>query len=61
MEREHIINNLWSIAKPEPERCKGCGHENACAMRGCAIIRAAIREIEELSLHNKVLQQKNEV
>ena len=49
MEREHIINNLWSIAKPEPERCKGCGHENACAMRGCAIIRAAIREIEELS------------
>lgn len=59
MERENIINNLWSIAKPDPDRCKGCKHENACAMRGCAIIRAAIQEIEELSSHNKVLQQKN--
>ena len=59
MERENIINNLWSIAKPDPDRCKSCKHENACAMRGCAIIRAAIQEIEELSSHNKVLQQKN--
>ena len=61
MEREHIIDSLWSIAKPEPERCKGCGHENACAMRGCAIIRAPLWENPQPTSQNKGLQQKNEV
>jgi len=26
--------------------CMGCGHENSCSTRGCAILRAAIEEIE---------------
>lgn len=27
--------------------CLGCGHENSCSTRGCAVIRAAIEVLEE--------------
>ena len=26
--------------------CMGCGHENSCSTRGCAILRAAIEKLE---------------
>lgn len=28
--------------------CLGCGHEHNCGTQGCAIIRAAIEEIEAI-------------
>ena len=27
--------------------CLGCGHEHNCATQGCALIRAAVKELEE--------------
>ena len=27
--------------------CLGCGHENSCSTRGCAVIRAAIEVLEQ--------------
>ncbi|MCI9433607.1 MAG: hypothetical protein HFF70_14655 [Oscillospiraceae bacterium] len=54
MERNDIINGLWELAKPDPEKCKSCGHENSCDIRGCAIIRAAVMEIEKLTSLEKV-------
>ena len=29
--------------------CLGCGHEHNCSIHGCAIIRAAIEELEKVS------------
>ncbi len=57
MEQNDIINKLWKIAKPNPEKCNGCGCENSCTTRGCAIIRAAVREIETQSAQIKVLTE----
>lgn len=54
MERNDIINGLWRIAKPDPQKCNGCGYENSCSMRGCAIIRAAVLEIENLTTLERV-------
>jgi hypothetical protein len=28
--------------------CLGCGHEHDCSIHGCAILRDAIKRIEEL-------------
>ena len=54
--QEELINALWKIAKPNPEKCQGCGYENSCSPRGCAIIRAAILKIETQSALIKVLK-----
>ena len=62
MKQEEIINALWRIAKPSSKKCDGCGCENSCSTRGCAIVRAAVREIDNLTAQNKVLKEivKNE-
>lgn len=39
---EHLKVQTGSLA------CLGCGHEHNCSTKGCAIIRAAIKELEEL-------------
>ena len=35
--------------------CLGCGHENSCSTRGCAILRKAAAELELL---NAVMDEK---
>ena len=54
MSREELLQALRRMA-PETGSlaCLGCGHEHGCSTRGCAIIRAAVDEIEELARHNE--------
>ena len=49
MEREHLIAALRRLA-PETGSlcCLGCGYEHNCSTHGCAVIRAAMEEIETL-------------
>ena len=61
MNRDDLINGLWRIAKPDPNKCDGYAYENNCSMRGCAIIRAAVLEIEILSASNNVLKESRKV
>ena len=28
MERNAMMDELWRIAQPGPEKCEGCGHDN---------------------------------
>ncbi len=50
MKREELIAALRDMA-PETGslHCLGCGHEHNCSIHGCAIIRAAVEEIERLT------------
>lgn len=54
MSRDELLQALRRMA-PETGSlaCLGCGHEHGCSTRGCAIIRAAVDEIEELARHNE--------
>lgn len=49
MDREKLIAALRRLA-PETGSlcCLGCGYEHNCSTHGCAVIRAAVVEIEAL-------------
>lgn len=53
-----IIKELNRI-KIDKHKCLGCGYENSCATKGCAIINQAINVIE--TTLNKVKRLKNTV
>ena len=46
MEHSELIHALKRISVPDNHQCFGCGYENGCQIHGCAIIKAAIAEIE---------------
>ena len=52
MNRDELLQALRHLA-PETGSlaCLGCGHEHKCSTHGCAVIRAAAREIETLTSH----------
>lgn len=54
MSRDELLQALRRMATETGSlACLGCGHEHGCSTHGCAIIRAAIEEIEELARHNE--------
>lgn len=38
--------------------CLGCGHENSCSIRGCAIIHTAIEEMSRLQDRNLKIEEQ---
>ena len=47
MEMEEILKELHRLkVETGSPACLGCGHENSCSTRGCAVIRAAIEVLE---------------
>lgn len=38
--------------------CLGCGHENSCSTKGCAVIREAIEMLEQLQDHEPVTSEE---
>lgn len=57
MERDKLLRALRSTAI-DNHRCFGCGYEDKCSTRGCAINRAAAELIEALAAENEELRQK---
>ena len=59
MEREELLKALRGMM-PETGSlvCLGCGHEHNCSLHGCAIIRAAMKEILQLAAENEAMQAK---
>ena len=57
MDREELITALHRMS-PETGSfcCLGCGYEHGCSTHGCAVINAAIAEIELLPAENRVLR-----
>lgn len=48
MEQKELVSALQKIkVQTGSMACLGCDYENSCGIKGCAIIRAAIEEIEE--------------
>ena len=48
MKNDEIIRALKSLkAQTGSLVCLGCGHEHNCGVHGCAVLRAAIRVLEE--------------
>lgn len=44
---EEILKALRSLkVETGSLACLGCGHENSCSIKGCAVIRAAIEALE---------------
>lgn len=49
MKTEELIRELQKLKMQTGSlACLGCGHEHGCSVHGCAIIRAAAKEIEIL-------------
>ena len=47
MNQEEILKALHRLkAETGSLACLGCGHENSCSTRGCAVIRAVIEILE---------------
>lgn len=48
MERPELIAALRRMqAETGSLVCMGCGYEDGCSVKGCALIRAAVEELEE--------------
>lgn len=48
MKSEEIIKALNRLKVESGSLvCLGCGHEHNCGVHGCAVLRAAIRVLEE--------------
>lgn len=52
MNRTDFLRALRRLAKPDRSHCLDCGHEYRCSVHGCAVIWAAVREIQILALKN---------
>lgn len=54
MKREELIQCLHRLKiETGSLACLGCGHEHGCGIRGCAILREAIRQLEREMLLEK--------
>lgn len=50
MNRKELIKALKRLkVETGSLACMGCGHEHNCSVSGCAIIRAAVEELEEFA------------
>lgn len=56
MNRAELLRELNRIAKPDRSHCLDCGHEYRCSVHDCAIVWAAVREIQILALDNFALR-----
>ena len=59
MDREELLRALRRMA-PETGslHCLGCGHEHSCSTHGCAVVNAAVLEINMLAGQNKLLREQ---
>ena len=59
MDREELLRALRRMA-PETGslHCLGCGHEHSCSTHGCAVVNAAVLEINMLADQNKLLREQ---
>lgn len=59
MDREELLRALRRMA-PETGslHCLGCGHEHSCSVHGCAVVNAAVLEINMLADQNKLLREQ---
>ena len=56
MTREELLQALRGMkVETGSLACLGCGHEYRCSRHGCAVIKAAIREINILAAQNAAL------
>lgn len=61
MEVEKILKALRHLkVETGSLACLGCGHENGCSTKGCAVIRAAIEMLEQLHDHEPVTPEEAE-
>lgn len=48
MERNELIKALQRLqVETGSLACLGCGHERSCSMRGCALIREAVKALQQ--------------
>lgn len=55
MDRDELLQALRHMA-PETGSlcCLGCGYERGCSIHGCAVIWAAVEEIERLAARQAI-------
>ena len=59
MNREQLIHGLRHLkVQTGSPACMGCQHEDNCGIKGCALIRAAIEQLEVLQGFEEWLQQE---
>lgn len=59
MEMEKILKALRHLkVETGSLACLGCGHENSCSTKGCAVIREAIEMLEQLQDHEPVTPEE---
>ena len=59
MTREELLQALRRIkVNTGSLTCLGCGHEHGCSVHGCAVINAAVREINLLAAERDGLRDR---
>lgn len=59
MNREQLIHGLRHLkVQTGSLACMGCQHENNCGIKGCALIRAAIEQLEVFQGFEEWLQEQ---
>lgn len=58
MNREQLLHGLRHLkVQTGSLACMGCQHEDNCGIKGCALIRAAVEQLEVLQCFEEWLQQ----
>lgn len=58
MNREQLLHGLRHLkVQTGSLACMGCQHEDNCGIKGCALIRAAVEQLEVLQGFKEWLQQ----
>ena len=61
MTREELLQALRRIkVNTGSLACLGCGHEHGCSVHGCAVINAAVREINLLAAESAALREERD-
>ena len=59
MNREQLLHGLRQLkVQTGSLACMGCQHEDNCGIKGCALIRAAIEQLEVLQGFEEWLQEQ---
>ncbi len=59
MNREQLLHGLRHLkVQTGSLACMGCQHEDNCGIKGCAIIRAAVEQLEVLQGFEEWLQEQ---
>lgn len=59
MNREQLIHGLRHLkVQTGSLACMGCQHEDNCGIKGCALIRAAIEQLEVIQGFEEWLQEQ---